>query len=45
MEPIAADTLDAPVIWKRPLTELRGKPLRLEFALDKARLFGFSIGG
>lgn len=36
---IAEDSLTAPVSWKRPLQELRGQTVRLEFALRNARLF------
>lgn len=39
--PIAIDSLSAPVEWERPLSTLRGRPVRLEFSLKNARLFGF----
>ena len=41
--PITADALDAPVNWKRPLTELRGKPVRLEFEFRNTRMFGLEL--
>ena len=41
--PIKSDGLNEPVHWKRPLAELKGKPVRLEFALLNAKLFAFEI--
>jgi hypothetical protein len=41
--PIATDSLSAPVEWKRPLAALKGKPVRLEIALRKARLFALEV--
>ncbi|MFA6245085.1 MAG: hypothetical protein WC655_29350 [Candidatus Hydrogenedentales bacterium] len=41
--PITTDALDAPLAWKRALTELDGKSLRLEFALTNARLFAVNL--
>ncbi len=43
IEPLTADALDAPVVGKRPLTELEGQPVRLVFTLRNARLYGFSL--
>jgi hypothetical protein len=37
--PISADSLAAPVEWKKSLAELRGKPVRLEFSLKDASLY------
>jgi hypothetical protein len=34
-----ADELAAVVEWKMPLSELRGKPVRLEISLKNANLF------
>ena len=42
-KPIFADSLAAPVVWKRPLSDVAGKPVRLEFALENARLFAFDL--
>lgn len=41
--PINTDSLTAPVTWKRPFSEISGKPLRLEFYLKNARLFAFDV--
>ena len=41
--PIGSDSLAAPVQWQKPLSTLRGKPLRLEFSLKNARLFAFGL--
>ena len=41
--PIQSNSLAAPVEWQKPLSTLRGKPLRLEFSLKNARLFAFDI--
>ena len=41
--PIRADELSASVRWQRPLSELRRQPVRLEFELRSAKLFGFEI--
>jgi hypothetical protein len=41
--PVTSDALAAPLRWKRPLSELKGKPVRLEFELKGARLFAFSV--
>lgn len=39
-QPITSDSLAAAVQWSKPLATLRGKPVRLEFSLKNARLFG-----
>lgn len=41
--PITGDALDAPVQWKGPLAEVQGKPVRLEFRLQRAKLYAFSL--
>ena len=40
-KPITGDSLAAPVRWEKPLSDLRGKTVRLEFRLRQARLFAF----
>lgn len=40
---ITTNALDAPVAWKRPLADLKRKPVRLEFSLENARLFAFEL--
>ncbi len=40
---IRADVLAAPVRWARPLAEVAGRPVQLEFFLENARLFGFEL--
>ncbi len=42
-ERVAGAAVAAPVRWKRPLDELKYRPVRLEFALRRARLFGFDL--
>ena len=42
-EPIHEDALAAPVTWERPLRDLAGKTVQLEFMLENARLFGIGI--
>ena len=42
-EPIASDSLSAPVHWKEPLSKLRGQTVQLEFSLTSARLFGLEV--
>jgi hypothetical protein len=37
--PIAEDSLAAALSWKRPLRELRGRTVRLQFLLRESRLF------
>lgn len=41
--PVRADSLDEPIVWKRSLGDLRGKPVRLETYLRRAKLFGFQV--
>jgi hypothetical protein len=41
--PVAGDALDAAVRWKGDLRTLEGEPVRLDFQLRRARLFGFSL--
>jgi len=43
MTPIQGDYLEAPVKWKRPLAELKGKPLRLEFELITGGIYAFYL--
>ena len=42
--PVAADVADAEVEWQRgsKLAKAAGKPVRLEFALERARLYSFT---
>jgi len=42
-QPHRTDSLRAPVKWQKPLSTLRGKPLRIEFSLRNARLFAFEL--
>jgi hypothetical protein len=42
-QPIANDSLSAPVKWKRPLAELRGQRVHLELSLRSARLFALEL--
>ncbi|MCC6446832.1 MAG: hypothetical protein IT210_25695 [Armatimonadetes bacterium] len=42
-EPVTGDSVRAAARWKRPLSGLRGKPVHLEFALRRARLYGFAL--
>jgi hypothetical protein len=41
--PISSDALAAPVRWKRPLRDLKGKPVRLELSLRNAALFALEL--
>lgn len=41
--PITSDSLSAPVRWARPLNRVRGKTVRLEFRLERARIFAFTV--
>ena len=41
--PISADSVAVPVKWKRPLSGLKGRPIRLEFRLQRAKLFAFDL--
>ncbi len=40
---IADDSLAAAVAWKQPLGTIRGRTIRLAFALRNARLFAFDL--
>jgi hypothetical protein len=42
-QPIAEDSLSAPVIWKQPLATLEGQPVRLELSLKNASLFALYV--
>jgi hypothetical protein len=42
--PVSTDALDAPLQWKGKSDALKGKTIRLEFALRNARLFALNIG-
>ncbi|HEX5103599.1 MAG TPA: hypothetical protein VFV87_07310 [Pirellulaceae bacterium] len=42
-QPIAADSLAAPVAWSESLAKLRGQAVRLEFSLKNASLFAFEL--
>ncbi len=39
--PIRGDSVAHAVRWRKPLAELRDKPVRIEFRLQKAQLYGF----
>ncbi|NIA15258.1 MAG: hypothetical protein GWP08_14405 [Nitrospiraceae bacterium] len=41
--PVTTDALAAPITWKRSLGKLRTKPVRLEFVLQNAAIFGFEL--
>jgi hypothetical protein len=41
--PLDGDLLGGEVRWQEPLESRRGKPVRLEFRLHKAALFGFEF--
>jgi hypothetical protein len=41
--PVSTDALAAPVQWSKALTDLGGRPVRLEFALKNASLFAFEV--
>ena len=41
--PVTADNLAAPVHFTRPISELKDKPVRIEFRLANARLFAFEL--
>ena len=43
--PLDGDVLAGEVHWPRPLGRLRGRPVRLEFRLRDATLFGFEFLG
>lgn len=40
-KPVHGGQLDAPLVWKKPLNEISGKTVRLEFFLQGARLYAF----
>jgi len=40
---IKGDAIDHPLKWKQDLNMLKGKPVRLEFQLRDAQLFGFDL--
>jgi hypothetical protein len=42
-QPITGDSLNAAAHWKKPLSLLRGKKVRLEFSLVEARLFALEV--
>lgn len=42
-QPITADAITALVQWSRPISELRGKQIRLEFSIREAQLFAFEL--
>ena len=42
-EPIRGDSLHHPVKWKRPLKELSGETVRIQFMWTKGRLFSFDL--
>jgi hypothetical protein len=42
-QPITSDALDEPVQFRQPLSELKDKPVHLEFKLRNARLFAFNV--
>src|SRR5262249_56123963 len=42
-KPITEDVLAAEATWPKPLAALRGKPVRLEFRVRHAHLFGFTV--
>lgn len=42
-EAIRGDVLAAPVRWARPLADLAGQPVKVEFCLKNARVFAFEL--
>lgn len=44
-EPIRGDSLSHAVRWQHPLARVRGKPVRIEFALREAQLFALDLAG
>ena len=42
-QPISGDSFTAPVRWKKSLSNLQGKSVRLEFFLKDARLYSFEL--
>jgi hypothetical protein len=43
MVPVTGDQVEAEVNWKKPLADLRSTPVRLEFDVDQAVLYGFYL--
>lgn len=43
--PIAGDALDAPLAWRARTAALKNKTIRLEIAIERARLFALNIAG
>ncbi|MDO8587011.1 MAG: hypothetical protein Q7T82_08215 [Armatimonadota bacterium] len=41
--PIKSDSLAAPVRWKRPFSQITGKPIRLEFSMRNAQLYAIGL--
>lgn len=41
--PITGDHMDVPLAWKKPLSDLKDKTVRIEFRLQNARLYGFTL--
>lgn len=42
-KPIIENSLASPVKWKKSLSEIKGKPVRLVFSLKNARLYAFNL--
>lgn len=42
-KPIQGDEVELAVEWKRPLSDVNGKPVRLEFQMKDAQLYAFDI--
>ena len=42
--PIRGDSLAHSVSWAKPLASVRGRPVQVEFALRRGRLYGFELG-
>jgi hypothetical protein len=42
-EPLRGDSLKHQLHWNRPLTDLRHRPIQLEFTARDARLYGFEL--
>lgn len=43
-KPLQGDAVALPVEWKRPLSDLNGKPVRLEFQMKESQLYAFDLG-
>jgi hypothetical protein len=39
------DSVSIPVVWKRPLSQLKGQSIRLEFSMKNTKLFAFDVLG